>query len=359
MNKIIINAPALRAGGGLTILLQFIEAIPDDEYMYLLFADSSVNVDLSKINLQIVSKNVNSFYKRLLWDTFGLKKWLKHNGIIPITSISLQNTNFRLDVSCPNYIYYHQPLPLFPFKWNFFKSQERILWFYKNIYPFFVKLFVNSSTQIFVQLNYIKDGFAQKYNFPKEKIHVVFPKIEIPLLKEEFEINIDSECINLFYPATSIFYKNHSVLFESFTLIDKQLLHKIVLYLTTNKDDFDFPKKLKNVEFVFLGQISYKEVIWMFQNVNALLFPSYIETLGLPLIEAASFGLPIITSDLPYSHEVLEGYKGVTYIDYKSPKAWGMEILKLTKEKDKRFELYKKEDIKSWSDFFKIIKENL
>jgi len=38
------------------------------------------------------------------------------------------------------------------------------------------------------------------------------------------------------------------------------------------------------------------------------LFPSYIETFGLPLIEAAAFGLPIGVANEAYAHEVLKGY---------------------------------------------------
>jgi len=359
MNKIIVNATALRAGGALTILRQFIEAIPDDGFEYLVFVDNSVKIHNLKQNLQIVPQNVLSFYRRFKWDAYGLKSWLKENDIQPLVAISLQNTNFRLDAVCPNYIYYHQSIPLFHYNWNFFKASERSLWFYKNIYPFFVKLFINTKTEIFVQLDFIKESFALKYKFPRNKIHVVFPRIEIPVIAESFEIKIDKAKFNLFYPASNVFFKNHNILFSSLEYIDKQLVRTIVLYLSNKEIDFEVPKNLNNVEFVFLGQISFKEVLWMFKNVHCLVFPSYIETLGLPLIEAASFGLQIIASDLPYAREVLDGYEGVTYIDYQNSKSWGNEILKLSAQNNTRFEPYKKDNIKSWSDFFNRIKENL
>jgi len=359
MNKIIINATALRVGGALTILYQFIEAIPNDDLEYLVFVDESVKIGTSKSNLNIIPQNVRSFYKRFKWDAFGLKNWLKKNDIEPLIAISLQNTNFRLAVSCPNYIYYHQGISLFPFKWNFLNPQERTFWFYKNVYPYFVKIFINSKTEIFVQLKFIKEAFALKYNFPKNKIHVVFPKIKIQIFDDEYKINIDKKKLNLFYPATATFYKNHEILFKSLALIDKQLTRKIALYLTINDTDFEIPKDLNNVEFFFLGQLLFKEVLSMYKNVDALVYPSYIETLGLPLIEAASFGLPIIASDLPYAREVLDGYKGVTYIIYKDSKSWGNAIIQLSSTKSEKFESYKKEDVKTWSDFFKKIKENL
>ncbi|MDD3322940.1 MAG: glycosyltransferase [Paludibacter sp.] len=357
--RIIVNATALREGGALTILQQFIEAIPDDGFQYLVFVDKSVDLNHSKQNLQLIPQNVLSLYRRFKWDTYGLKKWLNTNNIKPLAAISLQNTNFRLNSTCPNYIYYHQPMPLYPYRWNIFKRNERSLWFYKNIYPYFVKIFINSQTEIFVQLNFIKDGFAQVFNFPRNKIHVVFPKIKIPTVIESYNINLDETKINLFYPSSSVFYKNHSVLFNSLESIDFKLTRKVVLYLTNKEYEFTIPESLINVEFVFLGQISFNEVLWMFQNVNCLVFPSYIETLGLPLIEAASFGLPIIAADLPYAREVLDGYQGVTYVDYQNSNSWGNEILKLSNKETTRFKSYKKGNIKTWSYFFDQIKENL
>ena len=39
-----------------------------------------------------------------------------------------------------------------------------------------------------------------------------------------------------------------------------------------------------------------------------LLFPSYIETFGLPLAEAAQSGNPILAADTPFAHEILAEY---------------------------------------------------
>lgn len=359
MNKIVVNATALRSGGALTILRQFIDAIPEDCYDYIVFIDQSVKIKNGKKNLQIIPLHVTSFYKRFKWDVLGLKSWLRKNKIRPLAAVSLQNTNFRINVSCPNYIYFHQSIPLYPYKWNFFKPKERILWFYKNIYPFFIRFLINSKTEIFVQMNFIKEEFSNRFNFPANKIHVVFPKIDIPSIEDIYKIPIDKNKLNLFYPATGFIYKNHGLLSKSLLSIDKHLTQKIVLFLTIDEKDFETKVNLINVEIVFLGQLSYKEVLWMFSVIDALVFPSYIETLGLPLIEAASFGLPIIVSDLPYAREVLQGYKGVTFVNFKDVDTWGKEIIRLCSKKGKKFESYKKEDNNSWFEFFNIIKANL
>jgi len=336
--NIIINATALRSGGALTILKQFIEAIPSDDFTYIVFVDDSVQLK-TQSNVILIPLNKRSFFKRIIWDAHGLKQWLKKRHITPTIAISLQNTNFRVNAPCPNYIYYHQSLPFYPYKWSFFKSNERNFWFYKNIYPLFVKLFINSRTEIFVQLHYIKEAFAKKYHVKTEKIHVVFPKIEVSEAQNT-SIVIDKQKVNLFYPATAFFYKNHKLLFDAFVTIDVLLSRKIALYLTCQKDEIPVQYSYRNIEIIYLGQIPHSTVMWHLNEANGCVFPSYIETLGLPLVEAASFGLPVIASDLPYAREVLDGYEGVTFVNYQDAKAWGNEILKLCANSDKKYSPY-------------------
>ncbi|HCB7440020.1 TPA: glycosyltransferase, partial [Escherichia coli] len=59
---------------------------------------------------------------------------------------------------------------------------------------------------------------------------------------------------------------------------------------------------------------------------KALLFPSRLETFGIPLIEAVKFNSNIIVSDLPYAHDVLDGYENVKYCNPDSPEDWSEAI---------------------------------
>lgn len=57
---------------------------------------------------------------------------------------------------------------------------------------------------------------------------------------------------------------------------------------------------------------SDEELQWAYKNTEALLFLSKEEGFGLPLIEAAYHGLPILCSDIPVFHEVAG--EGATYV---------------------------------------------
>lgn len=340
--NIVVNATALCYGGALSILRQFIENIPTDNRKWLVFVSPSVTIENTKPNIRIQPiAGVKPAYKRFLWDAFGLSKWLKKNYIEPIATVSLQNTGFCVGKKVPSYIYYHQSIPFYSHKWNPLFKQERSLWFYKNIYPFFIRLFLKKDTTVFVQLNYIKKGFINYFKHPPHLINVFSPSIIIPNWAEK--IKLPSKSLNLFYPASDFSYKNHATIIEAINKIPKD----IKLYLTISN------YKPLNHKVINLGCIPFSQVFGMYNSCDALIFPSYIETFGLPLIEAALTGLPIIAADLPYAREVLMGYQGVTFVKYNDIDSWITEINKL--EKGKRHVPLDISNRPGWNELFKLI----
>lgn len=350
-NIIVVNATALRYSGALSILKQFLSEIPEG-FSYIVFVYKGLNLECGKGNVTIVETDVTALHKRFIWDVCGLKKWLKEHGIRPVASISLQNTNFNTGYDIPNFIYYHQPVAFFKYKWNPFKKQERLLFFYKNIYPFFVKLLINKRTNIFVQLEFIKEGFIRNYNVRPENIHVVYPKLDKPDTSAVGDIVLSDDSINLFFPAQPLFYKNHKVVFEAMKSVKKGC----TLYLTQVKpgDLEDVPSDL---DIRMLGRVSQENLDFLYSNADALVFPSYIETFGLPLTEAASAGIPVIAADLDYAKEVLNGYEGATFVEYNDVEGWANAIEGLKKRN--RFKPIDISDRPSWKEFFKIISDTI
>ena len=348
--NIIVNAIATKGGGALSILKHFIEAIDEDEnYQYWIFISEELCISCSQTNIHLIKIEINkSWIKRLYWDTYGLKKWLRQRNIIPTLSLSFQNTNFKVGYDIPNYIYYHQSIPLSPHKWSVLKKRERILWFYKYIYPFFVKLFINKKTEFFVQLNCIRQQFSEFYNVPLSKIHVVSPDFNMPVLNtEEFKCKWNDNKIHIFYPANTGVYKNHEIILRALQKINS----KIVLHLTCLEKDLKFD--CSGVDVDFLGYQSFEQVLSIYKEIDALVFPSFIETFGLPLLEAASLGIPIIVADLAYAREVLKGYEGATFVKYDDEKAWRTTISQI-KPKE-RFDHYVVPFESGWKKLFQII----
>jgi glycosyltransferase involved in cell wall biosynthesis len=65
---------------------------------------------------------------------------------------------------------------------------------------------------------------------------------------------------------------------------------------------------------IFYGPMTQDEVFNNYSK-SILLFPSYIETVGLPLIEARLHQTPIMVSNCPFSREILDTYNKVDFFN--------------------------------------------
>jgi glycosyltransferase involved in cell wall biosynthesis len=63
---------------------------------------------------------------------------------------------------------------------------------------------------------------------------------------------------------------------------------------------------LRNV--VFLGLVPHATVQGMYKSCDVVVFPSKLETWGLPISEAKKFGKIVLAADLPYAHESVGDY---------------------------------------------------
>lgn len=345
-NIILVNATASKSGGALTILKEYLSELrkSDKETIYYVFCGTDLP-EYNTDNIRIVKIKTHGFgiggLKRLFWDSFGLFLFCIGNRIKPDLIISFQNTGVIFP-KVKQLIYYHQSIPLFKHKWKFYRKDESILFFYKKIYPFFIRLLLNKNTEFVVQQEFIKKLFSNKFHINDDKIHVIVPDINLSFESKIQKIVLDQRKFHIFYPTNLAKYKNYYVLFEAISEIKKmspEISEKLILHITLDKNNEYLKHKISKFQISdnlnLLGTIPYKEVISYYNSVNLLVFPSYIETLGLPLIEAAYFGLPILVSDLDYARELLHEYKGVTFVQYDNVVKWANAIIELSKTHQK------------------------
>lgn len=333
MKTIVINATAARASGALTILKDFVayvQTLKENIFIFHLLTTTN-GIFQNSENVLIHEIPVQSWSTRLLWDRCGFQKWCIHNKIIPDVVISFQNTCPRLIYNYRNVkllVYYHQPLPLVKYKWKLRWKDERKLFLYANLYGFFVNRW-NKNADYVVQLPYIKQLFCKKFkNINHDRVHVIrpnLPKIDINAISRK---EIDDTKKIFLYPAIPVRYKNHKVILDAVEKLlneDIEISDKFEIFFTVPENSVIAGEIIeRNLDSFIkcIGSIPYEELLTYYKRCNALLFPSEIETFGLPLIEAAMFGKPIIAADLPYAREVLENYEGAIFLNSKDAKNW-------------------------------------
>ena len=127
---------------------------------------------------------------------------------------------------------------------------------------------------------------------------------------------VASDHIILFYPAHFYPHKNHLNLIKGFLEASISAKKPIKLLLTIHENNISSNYRNKKIIY-FIGDIGYQYIQEIYKLVDFLIFPSLLESLGLPLIEAKLNNLPIICSDLEYVYEVCTPEKTFDPYSYK------------------------------------------
>ena len=153
--------------------------------------------------------------------------------------------------------------------------------------------------KIFVQTNHmfndLKSFYKQK-NINDSNIEL----LPINLPKKKLLPPIKKYNFQLFYPCMDLPHKRCNLAINS--VINTTKVKKDIGLIITIKKSKKY-KLNRNVNFI--GSLNKEKVLKLYSGSNALLITSDRESLGLPILEAISYSIPIIAPRLPYVEELL------------------------------------------------------
>jgi len=309
--RLVVNDIAASTGGALSVLLDFYNFLVNDkeakkiEWIFLLsgeYIQPSEN-----IQIQIFPKKNFNWIKRIWFDNITIKnicEFFNADGVI-----SLQNT-ICPSIKQPQLVYMHNVLPFQKEKmFSFFKREERIYAIYQHIIGRIIRRSVRKADIVVVQAEWLKRLISEETNVELDKILVnpiVYNKYSPEAIIEDKFDNT-----SFFYPAFECVYKNQTVIRKACELLEEKGL-ALSVYLTVSRNK-------KDSKYIYpIGRISHEAVMSQYSK-STLIFPSYIETVGLPLIEAMSRNAIILAADCQYAHETLSGYKNAYFFNAFDP----------------------------------------
>lgn len=310
--RIVVNNIAASSSGALSILKSFYnylvktEAAKENEWIFLL-SDRYLQ-ETENIKVIVVDDVKKSWISRLNFDLYSGKDFI--SKIQPDVVFSLQNTITR-GLKCPQVLYMHQSIPFQNVKkFSFFKSEEREFAIYQYLIGMLIKSSIKKADKIVVQTKWIRDAVIEATHIPSQKIMDVLPPMEnFATYKKDHLLQRNS----FFYPSAKSIYKNHQCIYHACSLLKEKGMTDYNVSLTIENDGEGI-----NENITYLGTIPFKAVLEKY-NSSTLIFPSYIETVGLPLIEARQIGTIILAADCPFSREVLHGYENAYFFDPFNP----------------------------------------
>ncbi len=313
MRIMVFDVPA-ESGGALSVLHEFYNEFKlDQENEYIFVLSLPELEETSNIKVLRFPWIKKSWGHRLYFDHFIAPKLIKEYDIDQV--LSLQNVIIP-HTAVYQSVFVHNALPFSEYRFRL--KEDKLLWVYQNIIGKNITKSIKKADQVIVQTNWMKNRLVEKLNIYDEKIEVKQSKIDIEI-KDHFRETKDS-LSTFFYPASGVIFKNHKVIVDACLKLKEDGIDDYKVIFTLNGDENKQITELyntvkdKQLPIEFVGSMKRGEVFGLYSK-SILIYPSFIETVGLPLIEAQMHNTPIIAVRIDYSYEILTNYKNAYYFD--------------------------------------------
>lgn len=335
MKTIVISAVNLVEAGTLAILqdcLRFLsEYAVRNEIKVIAIVHKRSLADFPNIEYIETQWPKKRWINRLWFEYVSLKKISKQIGAVDLW-FSLHDTSPSV-IANKRAVYCHNSFSFYKWKMHDLVFAPKIAMFAiftKEIY----RTNIHKNDFLVVQQQWFREGLSKMFGINPKKIIVSRPKIS----ENKPEINsIDS----VDYPYQFLFagspnsHKNFEVICQaSKILVDDYNITDFKVRITVKGTENKYAHWLKNnwgsIEQIdFVGFVTKTRLNELYTETNCLIYPSKVESWGLPISEFAKYHRPMLLADLPYAHETAEGSLKTAYFEPDNPKQLAKKMAEL------------------------------
>lgn len=270
-------------------------------------------------------------YFRKYTDKFSLKTYRCSNKLYRMICQSFFSINLNLRKQ-DLILYTANYSSLFVISKNILVIHD-LLFKKKSLFPYplmriqrmlYLPISVRIANSIIAISNFTAHDIGHYYPLSLNKINVIynyfnFKKYHLSLNSLEYKKNGNyfiSVCSNAIHKNTLTVFQA----FELYCRMDGKFNLILVGSLNKNTELYSFfyllPSSIKERIFIY-SKISNDYLAELYHNAHAYISASFFEGLGMPIVEAMYFNLPVILSDLPIMHEV-SMERGIYFNPYNS-----------------------------------------
>jgi glycosyltransferase involved in cell wall biosynthesis len=151
----------------------------------------------------------------------------------------------------------------------------------------------------------------------------------------------ESTRFDFLYVASCEAHKNHRALISAWGILASEGVYPSLALTLEPTDEPELMAliksecKSKHMHIHNLGNLSHDELLAIYRQSRALIYPSNFESFGLPLIEARSMGLAILASELDYVRDITDPEET---FDSRSPLSIARAVKRFIQRKNRTFE---------------------
>lgn len=312
---IVVSGVNLIEGGTLTIFKQCLAYLDDfvansDEYKVIALVHERSLFDYQHIEYKEVKWAKKNWLYRVYCEYIYFSIFSKR--INPYLWFSLHDITPTVKAHI-RVVYCHNSTPFYRIKLCDIRYSYKVFLF-TLFYRFLYRINVHKNDYIVVQQNWLRDAFSKLLRFEKNKIIVAYPFTAVRCLDNKITSKRTNDLYTFFYPSLPRPFKNFEIICEAATRLEEKGITNFEVYLTLEGKENPYAhqvykkyKKLKTIKFV--GLLNKGEMSMYYEKVDCLIFPSCLETWGLPLSEFSIYNKPILAANLPYAKEAASNSK--------------------------------------------------
>lgn len=302
VTRLIIHAPNVNSGGGRSLLLALLKAVSGADYDVLAFLDSRLTLPkldwVNSLNVRRVTPNV---FSRFAAEVGLLSESKAEDVILCLGNLPpLLGARGRVVVFVQNRLL----IDADSFDLKQFSTPQR---FRLTIERWWLRWRGGRTIEFLVQ--------TETMAYLMEKRLGILPRV-VPFSEHIEQISgqvaSTSRKWDFIYVASGESHKNHDGLIDAWRLLSVEKLYPT---LAVTVDRVKYPDLFKKIDAVAsqnglciqnLGEIPSSEIRDCYKQASALIYASYLESFGLPLIEAQQNGLPVIAPEKDYVRDILD-----------------------------------------------------
>lgn len=218
-------------------------------------------------------------------------------------------------------VYCHNPAPFYRLRLREALTDWTFTLF-TLLYRFLYAINLRKSHYIVVQQQWLREEFARRYHHPNIVVaHPSIQRLAIPARSDEPGAR---HICRFFYPTYPRSFKNLEVVLEAARILERSRVSGFEIWLTVDGTENTYSARMFS-QYQDLGSIRWLGILprdrvrELYGDADCLLFPSKLETWGMPISEFQQTGKPMLVADLPYAHETVGTYDSVQFFPPDNP----------------------------------------
>lgn len=330
-SRLVVSAVNITEGGPLTILREAMATIRRDypDWQVYALVNRTGLFDASGVE-EIVHAQAKRSWIRRLWCEWVVMNRISRR-IQPEVWLSLHDMTPRVQAR-RRYVYCHNPSPFSRIPLAL-RLKDRTFLLFSLFYGWLYRINIHRNDAVIVQQEWLREEFRNRFGV--RRVIVAHPSVRQATVAPAETRAATRGPFRFLFPTLARVHKNLELIIRCAKILDADPTWKGRIVVTMDGSESAYARSLveacgatRSVDFI--GLQKPVDMDRQYAICDALLFPSLLETWGLPLTEAKARGIPILAADLPYARETVGTCGAVRFFDPHDPQGLAELLIELS-----------------------------